>query len=249
MGLRFRKSIKLAPGVRLNLGRKGFGVSFGGKGMRHTISSTGRRTTSVGIPGTGLSYSHTHGSKSTSASTRQGGNMKKQKSKTICKKCGAELSSKAKVCRYCRTKVKKPAHKKWWVWLLVIALFGSCVSKNEDPAEQVDGFEDNVETVISDNTPIEQSKPEEVPLVVVPEVPEKVETPVAETPVETKPAVEETPTHEKPVQEEPVDVTVYITNTGSKYHRGNCRFLDESKIPISLSDAQTRYEPCGSCDP
>lgn len=32
--------------------------------------------------------------------------------------------------------------------------------------------------------------------------------------------------------------TVYITNTGSKYHLGGCSYLSRSKIPISLSDAQ-----------
>ena len=56
MGLRFRKSFKIAPGVRLNIGKKSTGLSFGGKGLRYSINSTGRRTASVGIPGTGLSY-------------------------------------------------------------------------------------------------------------------------------------------------------------------------------------------------
>ena len=31
MGLRFRKSIKLAPGVKLNIGKKSSGISVGGK--------------------------------------------------------------------------------------------------------------------------------------------------------------------------------------------------------------------------
>lgn len=60
MGFRFRKSVKLAPGVRLNVGKKSVGVSLGGKGFRHSINSSGRRTTTVGVPGTGLSYSHSH---------------------------------------------------------------------------------------------------------------------------------------------------------------------------------------------
>ena len=60
MGFRFRKSIKLAPGVRVNLGKKSASVSVGGKGAHYTVSSTGRRTSSVGIPGTGLSYAETH---------------------------------------------------------------------------------------------------------------------------------------------------------------------------------------------
>lgn len=65
MGLRFRKSIKIAPGVKLNLGKKGVGVSVGTKGYRYSVNTSGRRTTTVGIPGTGLSYSHsTSGSKS-----------------------------------------------------------------------------------------------------------------------------------------------------------------------------------------
>lgn len=56
MAFRFRKSIKIAKGVRLNFGKKGMGVSFGTRGMRYSIHSSGRRTRSVGIPGTGISY-------------------------------------------------------------------------------------------------------------------------------------------------------------------------------------------------
>ena len=55
MGFRFRKSVKIAPGVRLNLGKKSTSVTLGGKGARYTVSSTGRRTKSVSVPGTGLS--------------------------------------------------------------------------------------------------------------------------------------------------------------------------------------------------
>lgn len=56
MGFRFRKSIKIAPGVRLNLSKKSASVSFGKRGLRHSISTSGRRTTSIGIPGTGIYY-------------------------------------------------------------------------------------------------------------------------------------------------------------------------------------------------
>lgn len=62
MGLRFRKSFKIAPGVKINLNKKSTSVTFGGKGLHHTISSTGKRTTSAGIPGTGLYYTQTSGS-------------------------------------------------------------------------------------------------------------------------------------------------------------------------------------------
>jgi len=56
MGLNFRKSITIFPGVRLNLSKGGVSASFGKKGLRQTISSTGRATTSIGIPGTGVYY-------------------------------------------------------------------------------------------------------------------------------------------------------------------------------------------------
>lgn len=56
MGIRFRKSVKVAPGVRVNVGKKSASVSVGGKRGRYTVSSTGRTTSSASIPGTGLSY-------------------------------------------------------------------------------------------------------------------------------------------------------------------------------------------------
>ena len=43
-------------GTKLNIGTKSASVSFGSKGVRKTISTTGRETTTVSIPGTGLSY-------------------------------------------------------------------------------------------------------------------------------------------------------------------------------------------------
>ena len=55
--LRFRRSFKIAPGVRVNVGRRGVGVSAGVRGARVSVNSRGTKTTSVGIPGTGLAYS------------------------------------------------------------------------------------------------------------------------------------------------------------------------------------------------
>jgi len=55
MGLRFRKSVKIAPGVRMNIGKKGVSMSFGGKGLRVNTSSRGVSVSSS-IPGTGISY-------------------------------------------------------------------------------------------------------------------------------------------------------------------------------------------------
>jgi hypothetical protein len=54
--LRFRRSLKIAPGVRLNFNKRSVGISAGVRGARYSVNSSGTRTRSVGIPGTGLSY-------------------------------------------------------------------------------------------------------------------------------------------------------------------------------------------------
>jgi len=71
MGFRFRKTIKLFPGVKLNLSKSGISTSIGGPGATINISKRGTRGT-VGIPGTGVSYSenlskptHTHSAATT----------------------------------------------------------------------------------------------------------------------------------------------------------------------------------------
>lgn len=53
---RFRKSVKIAPGVKLNFNKNSTSVTFGGKGAHYTVNSKGTRTASLGIPGTGISY-------------------------------------------------------------------------------------------------------------------------------------------------------------------------------------------------
>lgn len=57
MGIRFRRSIKLAPGLRMNLGLGGLGLSVGPRGANIGIGSRGAYA-NVGIPGTGLSTRH-----------------------------------------------------------------------------------------------------------------------------------------------------------------------------------------------
>ena len=56
MPIRFRRSMRLGPGVRLNLAKKSAGISFGGPGMRYSVNTAGRTWRSAGVPGTGLSH-------------------------------------------------------------------------------------------------------------------------------------------------------------------------------------------------
>jgi hypothetical protein len=57
MGFRFRRSVKILPGVRLNFGKRGVSTSIGVRWAHVTFGKSGTRTT-VGLPGSGLSYTH-----------------------------------------------------------------------------------------------------------------------------------------------------------------------------------------------
>lgn len=56
MAMRFRRSMKVAPGVKVNFNKKSVGVTVGGKGYHYSVNSSGKKTTSFGIPGTGVSF-------------------------------------------------------------------------------------------------------------------------------------------------------------------------------------------------
>jgi hypothetical protein len=58
MGWRFRRSFRIAPGIRLNMGKSGFtSLSIGGRGATLNLGKRGV-TSTVSLPGTGLSYQH-----------------------------------------------------------------------------------------------------------------------------------------------------------------------------------------------
>ena len=56
MGFRYRKSINLGGGFRINLSKSGVGYSWGTKGFRYTKTATGRTRKTYSIPGTGISH-------------------------------------------------------------------------------------------------------------------------------------------------------------------------------------------------
>jgi len=58
MGFRYRSSIRLAKSLRINLSKSGASLSVGRPGATLNFGRRGIRTT-VGLPGTGLSYSQT----------------------------------------------------------------------------------------------------------------------------------------------------------------------------------------------
>ena len=50
--------------------------------------------------------------------------------------------------------------------------------------------------------------------------------------------------------EDPSGEVVYITRTGIRFHKGTCRYLRRSKLPITVGEAETKgYTPCKVCTP
>jgi tetratricopeptide (TPR) repeat protein len=54
--LRIRRSVRIGPGVKLNLNKRSVGLTVGGRGGHYSVNTRGQRTTTVGLPGTGISY-------------------------------------------------------------------------------------------------------------------------------------------------------------------------------------------------
>jgi hypothetical protein len=75
MGFRLFRRVRIAPGIRVNLGKSGLSLSGGVRGARVTIGRRGVRGT-VGAPGTGVSYTETSGGSGAGPSTpAQGGGI------------------------------------------------------------------------------------------------------------------------------------------------------------------------------
>lgn len=73
MGLRFRKSINLGGGAKINLSKSGVGYSIGTKGARITKKASGGSKTTLSVPGTGISYVKESKGKRKASNTSEGG--------------------------------------------------------------------------------------------------------------------------------------------------------------------------------
>lgn len=73
MGFRFRKSISLGKGFRINISKSGIGWSAGTKGFRFTKKANGGTRQTFTLPGTGLSYVKDSGGSKRSGATSSSG--------------------------------------------------------------------------------------------------------------------------------------------------------------------------------
>lgn len=84
MGFRFRKSIKLPGGFRINVSNSGVGYSWGTKGYRVTKTAKGTIRETVTIPGTGLSRVRESRAKSAPVSNANSTEFKSAKQRHGC---------------------------------------------------------------------------------------------------------------------------------------------------------------------
>lgn len=130
MGFRFRKSVKIAPGVRLNIGKKSVGISAGVKGARVSVNSSGRKTTTVGLPGTGLSYSKTEKIGGSKTSIRSSSSNNAQPIRPDLQPAQPQEEKKKNGCCGCAVYA--------FIALLIIGALGSCIGGTDDKDKQTD---------------------------------------------------------------------------------------------------------------
>lgn len=143
MGFRFRKSVKIAPGVRLNIGKKSVGISAGVKGARVSVNSSGRKTTTVGLPGTGLSYSKTEkigGSKTNAASTSASDEPLDTITRPDLPPAQPQEEKKKNGCCGCAVYA--------FIALLIISALGNCIGGTDDKDKQTDTTNDGTQAAV-----------------------------------------------------------------------------------------------------
>lgn len=321
MGFRFRKSINLGKGFRINLSKSGIGYSWGVKGFRTTRTSTGKKMNTYSIPGTGISYVDVKGTTKKTSKTinnnpeteenyiNKGGTTMKKISKGF---LGFLLfliiiayfpaliliGGVAAIAYFIKNKqifMEKSLIKRIGISTLLffVMLFGiaGTFGKSNDSSQDIAS---NIESEVNDDSsaqalvseseslpeePTNEDMPVEQPADIeqsttqeqTEEVINEIEQPKNEeqTSIDQTPAVivtpvisntsEETPditqseadTTPPEVQEPTVEeIAVYLTNTGSKYHRAGCRHLSDSKLETTLTNALNQgYTACKTCRP
>lgn len=142
MAFRFRKSIKIAPGIRVNLNKKSASVRIGPRGAGYTISSTGQKRVSASLPGSGLSYSEVVSPKRAPTSSH-----------TPAQLVGSD---------------RNPASKGPVVFLLLAVVFGVgwCSSRSKDsvsPQQPDSRLADNIEGIPEDRAASTAAEPVTTP--------------------------------------------------------------------------------------
>lgn len=279
MGFRFRKSFKVAPGVKLNFNKKSTGVTLGDKGLHYTINSSGKSTMSAGIPGTGMYYTESSGgsgSVQNNGNSFTGGNdysgMNPPPEDPNGFGSGAQPDS------------KKPFYKRMWFIILMLFIFAPVgifllwrytkAHKFIKVVVSLIAFLWFIFWVAVFNTDTTDVSPSDVPSGsdIAEEVVSETDTAIIRTEKETEKAIEqpatEKPTNKQPATERDTSPTAkptesetvkptqaevtYVLNTSTKvYHRSSCYHVERIK-PENYQESKTvpsDYTPCKVCHP
>jgi len=87
--LNFRRRIKILPGVTLNLSKSGVSTSVGRRGAKVTLGGSHGPRATVGIPGTGLSYTMTGGSKNKAGAAKKPPKGSRLSQVIVCPQCSS----------------------------------------------------------------------------------------------------------------------------------------------------------------
>ncbi len=230
MGLRFRKSIKILPGVKLNLGKKSAGVSVGTTGARYSVNSSGRKTSTVGIPGTGLSYSKSSG----------GGKKSDKSSKSV---LPWRLIIAVGVLIF-----------------ILIGGIAACTDPDDEPTTTTTAAETTTEAESESKTSIIEAVAALSPHETTAETTEKATEKRTEKPTEAKSEKKTEKRTEKAPEKKtaaPSAQKTYVLNKSTmKFHLPSCSSCSKIKAENKGSYTGSRddligqgYSPCGNCHP
>ena len=264
VGFRFRKSVNLGP-VRLNFSKSGVGYSVGGKFGRYTKKANGGTRTTYTIPGTGVSYvkDHSAGKKATAAKTTssaQAAGGKPPKKKVNFRLIGGILAVLVVLggissCLDGGDESQPPEDD---TQQAVEDTIQEAQQDVQEPAEGQETSQDTQEYQAPAQEAQESEEPDQEPAEPAQETqqqpqanepePEPQESEPQAVAPDPAPAVTSEP---EPEPETPAntgnDRTVYVTETGSKYHYdsncGNGTYY-ESTLQSALNRGLT---PCKKC--
>ncbi len=219
MGLRFRKSIKVAPGVKLNLNKNSASVTVGTKRAHYTVNSNGKKTTSAGIPGTGLSY----------VSTK---NSSKKKNSNLGKKLD---SSKNKESKKIQPKKKGGCLGSILLVFAILCLIFAFIPSDDKKEDGKKANQQNIAEEQLEENMVSQTDGEEIE----PSI-DDANNNLPENNLEPEPVATTQP-------ENTVDM-VWLPESGTKYHsNSSCSNMDNPR-QVTLDEAvNAGYEPCKKC--
>lgn len=251
MGFRFRKSFKIAPGIRLNLNKKSVGLRIGGKGAGVSFNSRGRVTKSVGVPGTGLYYTD---------SSQIGGNKGKKKSSNRARGSAQSSHSPQPNTAHGFTpqgippKQKKPLDKKTIIIAsaIVIGSFVFCAIVAMFLPDVETASTTEVTTITTTEFTTESETWWSVPAFAITQSPTETE-PQTEDPTQA-PTQRATQSAASTTKEQSTSAAqsqgYYILNVETgKYHLPSCRYADSQNVRRISEEEAANYDPCKVCKP